>query len=254
MTVVVGIYCRDGVVIAADSALTINRSYEEAYLKKIACLADDLVVGFAGDLGFAQRFRQIAKDVWDDPDRGQIPSDDFHKIIESFSTNGILEFLKYVRPTDAIDISSAFVIGFAHAARHHLCMLPYGNFQPIVINENLPFCSLGSGHYLTNPFLSFIKKVFWSGEPCLALPVGIFSAVMAMNLAVELNAGGINAPIHIAVLERKNNIYTCRKLHEDELSTHQENCREALNYFSKYPHFFDRENIENAPYIPKMGF
>ncbi len=123
----------------------------------------------------------------------------------------------------------------------------------MVINENLPFCSLGTGHYLTNPFLSFIKKVFWSGESCPALPVGIFSAVMAMNLAVDLNAGGINAPIHVAVLEKKENTYLCRKLHEDELSAHQENCKEALNYFSKYSHFFDRENIKNAPYIPKMG-
>jgi 20S proteasome alpha/beta subunit len=252
MTVVVGIYCRDGVVIAADSALTINGVIEEAYLKKIACLADDLVVGFAGDLGFAQRFRQVAKDIWDNPERSQIGPDEFHKIIESFYTNGILEFLKYVRPTDSINIPSAFVVGFAHAGRHHLCTLPHGNFQPMVINENLPFCSLGSGLYLTNPFLSFIKKVFWSGESCPKLSVGIFSAVMAMNLAVDLNIGGINAPIHIAVLERKNNLYTCRKLHEDELSTHQENCKEALDYFSKYSHFFDRENIKKAPHIPKM--
>lgn len=253
MTVVVGIYCSDGVVIAADSALTINSVIEEAYLKKIACLSDDLVVGFAGDLGFAQRFRQVVKDIWNNPERIQIGSDEFHKIIELFSTNGIMEFLKYVRPTDPINIPSTFVIGFAHAGQHHLCMLPAGNFQPMVINENLPFCSLGSGHYLTNPFLSFIKKVFWSGESCPKLPVGIFSAVMAMYLAVELNAGGINAPIHIAILEKQSDGYACRKLHEDELSVHQENCKEALKHFSKYSHFFDRENIQNAPSIPQLA-
>ncbi len=252
MTVVVGIYCSDGVVIAADSALTIGSVIEESYLKKIACLSEDLVVGFAGDLGFAQRFRQVAKDFWDSPARRKLAVNDFHKITEAFSVNGIDEFLKYIRPNDPINIPSTVVVGFAHYKKHHLIMLPAGNFQPSVINENLPFCSLGSGHYLTNPFLSFIKKVFWKGEPCPKVPLGIFSAVMAMNLAVDLNSGGINAPIHIAVLEKKDDHYICRKLHDDELSAHQENCKEALKHFSQYTHFFDRENIENAPLIPKM--
>jgi 20S proteasome alpha/beta subunit len=63
MTVVVGIYCSDGVVIAADSALTIGSVIEQSYAKKVACISDNLIVAFAGDLGFAQRFRQVAKDI-----------------------------------------------------------------------------------------------------------------------------------------------------------------------------------------------
>jgi 20S proteasome alpha/beta subunit len=251
MTVVVGIYCSDGVVIAADSALTIGSVIEQSYAKKVACISDDLIVAFAGDLGFAQRFRQVAKDIWGQ-DKQNLRAEDFHKLIEAFSIGGISEHIKYIRPTDPINISTECIIGFSHCNRHHLSVFQNGSFQPIVINENRPFHSLGSGHYLTNPFLHFIKEVFWEGKSCPKLPTGIFSALMAMNLAVELNAGGINAPIHIAVLENTENGYKCRILHTDEMSMHEENYKAALKYFSKYSHFYDRENIQNAPSIPQL--
>ena len=248
MTVVVGIYCSDGIVIAADSALTIAGIVEQEYHKKIACILPHLFVGFAGDLGFAQRFRQVLKDVWSHANGQTVES---HEIIKAFCQGGISEFLSTQRSDAKIEVPSGFIVGFARNDSHHLAVFPLGGFQPIVINDNLPFFSIGSGHFITNPFLTFIKSVFWKDAPTPAVSVGIFSAIMALKLAVKVNAGGINEPIHVGVMEIKDGDYVCRMLHEDEISLHQANYQEALEHFASYNHVFDRTNVADAPAIPR---
>jgi hypothetical protein len=122
----------------------------------------------------------------------------------------------------------------------------------MVINQNMPFASLGSGYHITNPFLSFIRKVFWPENDVPTLQVGIFSAVLALNLAIEINSGGINAPLHLAVIRKEGEGYVCCKLQEDEISQHQENAKEAMRHFGQYRHIFDTDNIEIAPAIPQL--
>jgi 20S proteasome alpha/beta subunit len=251
MTVVVGIYCSDGIVVAADSALTISGVVEQEYHKKIACFDSNLMVGFAGDLGFAQRFRQVIKDIWNTNNLPILETVETHQIIKEFCSKGIMEFLSTQRQDAPINIPSGFILGFVHKGKHSLINLPAGGFQPLVINENLPFCSIGSGHFITNPFLSFIKDVFWGGKSIPTVSVGIFSAIMALKLAIQVNAGGINSPIHVGVIEKKREEYKCRMLHEDEISQHESNYNEAVLHFASYKHIFDRANIADAPAIPK---
>ncbi len=251
MTVVVGIYCSDGIVIAADSALTIAGVVEQEYHKKIACLDSSLIVGFAGDLGFAQRFRQVIQDVWNADTLPNLETLETHQIIKEFCSKGILEFLSTQRADAAINVPSGFIIGFVHNGKHNLVNLPGGGFQPLVINANLPFCSIGSGHFITNPFLSFIKDVFWGGKSIPSVSVGIFSAIMALKLAIQVNAGGINGPIHVGIIQKTSAGYGCHMLHEDEISQHQSNYDEALIHFASYKHIFDRTNVADAPIIPK---
>ena len=90
MTVVVGIHCSDGIVIAADSALTIANVVEQEYHKKIASFNPNLIVGFAGDLGFAQRFRQVIKDIWNSESNSALEQQETHQVIKAFCSGGIL--------------------------------------------------------------------------------------------------------------------------------------------------------------------
>jgi 20S proteasome alpha/beta subunit len=252
VTVVVGIYCDNGIVIASDSALTINGVIEQSYPKKIACLEPNLVVGFAGDLGFAQRYRQVLTDIWNPQTIREIESIPTHKIINLFCIGGINEYLSTQQSGVQVNIPTSFIIGFAHNGEHKLIVLQNGAFQPVVINKNLPFVSVGSGSYITDTFLGFARKVFWQGQEIPSLPTGIFSAIMALNLAVDINSGGINAPIHVAVLQKNaNGQYSCNKLNDDEVDQHQENCKAAINHFASYPHTFDRDT-ESVPEIPQL--
>ncbi len=251
MTVTIGIYCNDGIVIASDSALTINGQIEQPYNKKVACLEPNLIVGFAGDLGFAQRFRQVLKDVWNPQSIPALEQGEAHKVISAFCTGGLTEYLSTHQNNFPVNVQTAFLVGFVHKNKHHLVHLHAGLFQPMVINASMPFVSIGSGYHITNPFLSFIKKVFWHEQEVPTLQVGIFSAILAINLAIEINCGGINAPLHLAVLKYDEETgYSCSKLQDDEISQHQENAKEAIKYFSQYKHIFS-DNVGNAPAIPQ---
>ncbi|MBY0462659.1 MAG: hypothetical protein K2Q34_05725 [Alphaproteobacteria bacterium] len=248
MTVVIGIYCSDGIVIAADSALTINGMVEQTYSEKITCVNNDLVIGFAGDLGFSQRYKScILAAFLDSQSKAKTPEE----IVKTLCTAGLNEYLSTHQANLPIEVPTSFVVGFVHNEVHCLILLPEKNFQPVMINQDMPFCSIGSGHYLTNPFLCFIKNVFWKRNTVPEVSVGIFSALMALNLAIQVNPGGINGPVHVAVIRKDNeNKYYCRKLHEDELSSHQANCDEALRYFAQYSHVFDKD-VNSSHLIPQ---
>lgn len=251
MTVVVGIYCEDGIVIAGDSALTINQVIEQTYPKKLACLEPNLIIGFAGDLGFAQRYRQVVTNFWNNSTIQNLETYETYQVINEFCRNGINEFLHTHKSDAPVNIPTLFLIGFVHKGKHNLVVYPGGDFQPMVLNHNLPFFSIGSGHFITNTFLGFAKQVFWQGNIVPSLSRGIFSAVMALNLAIDINAGGINKPLHVAVIQKCHDVYICKKLSDGEISYHQENCNEALKYFSSYEHIFD--NVNGAADIPQIS-
>ena len=250
MTVITGIYCSDGIVIAADGALTINNQIEQPYTEKVGCVNPNLMMGFAGNLGFAQRYKQVIKGLWSPDKIQQLEQEQTHDIVKAFCVTGIAEFVQTHPNNTPLNVPTGFLIGFVHKGQHHLTMLPAGNFQPEMIDDSHPFQSLGSGYHITNPFLSFIKTVYWRGKiPNVQL--GIFSAIMALDLAIEINAGGINAPIHITVIQKTAEGYTCRKLEADEIAPHQDYTKAAIKKFSEYRPF-DTAHVQDAPAIPTM--
>src|SRR5262249_21010941 len=62
--------------------------------------------------------------------------------------------------------------------------------------EDLPFVSIGSGQIIADPFLAFIRRLFWKDEPP-SIEQGVFAAVWAIQHAIETNAGGVGPPIQI---------------------------------------------------------
>lgn len=256
MTIIIGIHCRDGIVIAGDSALTINSNVEQTYSEKITCINNNILIGFSGDLGTAQRFKK----------RMEYDFESYiHKLEKSLQRGlqpfemaklacqiGINEFMDTQPFNVTVNVSTSFLVGFFCKDQHLLFLLQAGQLQPVIMGEDLSFASIGCGNYITNPFLSFIKDVFWVGKQVPDVSIGIFSSLMALDLAIKTNAGGINGPIHVAVIRKDNqNVYSCQKLHEDELSDHLTNCKLAMKYFSGYRHTFDSDSC-GAHSIPTL--
>jgi 20S proteasome alpha/beta subunit len=63
MTVLIGVLCRDGVVIGADSSVTVGIT-EQPFDQKIQVVEDCLVIATTGELGLGQRFIAAAQAAW----------------------------------------------------------------------------------------------------------------------------------------------------------------------------------------------
>lgn len=222
MTALVAIRCTDGVVIGADSSATFGdgaylRTVEQPTSKKIEIVNDFAIVAGTGYVGHHQRFAAMVKRLHDD--RKFRDLDDL-AIAKLLSSGGIKDFAETHVPKGELAYS-AFV---ACPAKREPCLveLPGGqaHFQPELKNVNdLWFASAGSGQSITDAVLTLLKGVFWKqGAP--TLKGGIFTAYLALQHVCEVNPGGVNGPIHMAVLERHESSYRARMLQSDELAEH----------------------------------
>ena len=70
MTAIVGIRCKDGVVIGADSSATFgdgvgNRFIEQSTRRKIEIIGESVIVAGTGAVGHMQRFSAVIQKLWD---------------------------------------------------------------------------------------------------------------------------------------------------------------------------------------------
>ena len=68
-------------------------------------------------------------------------------------------------------------------------------------SEDLPIVSAGSGQSIADPFLAFLRRVFWRGR-VPTIQDGIFVITWALQHAIYDSANRFSQPITIAVLDR----------------------------------------------------
>lgn len=73
------------------------------------------------------------------------------------------------------------------------------NGAPERATKDLPFVAIGSGQPIADPFLAFLKRLFWADhEPTLA--EGRFAAIWAIDHVRRTNPGGVSGDIQLATL------------------------------------------------------
>jgi hypothetical protein len=86
---------------------------------------------------------------------------------------------------------------------------------------DLPFVAVGSGQPLADPFLAFLRRIFWPGRlPTLA--EGIFSTYWTLDQAIKINPGGVAHPIQIMTLTPSKDRWRVTELTEDDFQEHIE--------------------------------
>ena len=124
-----------------------------------------------------------------------------------------------------------------------------GNFQPeLKTGDSLWYASMGSGQPITDPFLGLMRRVFWRDD----LPStqdGIFVVTWALQHAIEINPGGINGPMQIAVLGpgKKGQLFA-RLLEESELAEHKNSVEGAISHLGNYA---QQSSVDDAPELPE---
>lgn len=251
MTAIIGIRCKDGVVIGADSSATFGdghriRTIEQPTKHKIRIIGNRIILAGTGTVGHGQRFRDVIKALHEKKEMQGKTGSEIGKLL---SIQALMDF----RETGLEKVPYSAFVAYPADEGPILCEF-LGNeclFQPEIKEiDDLWFTSAGSGQFITDPFLALFRKLFWSdGAP--NLNEGVFMALWALIHACEVNAGGIKGPINIAVLESKKGKYSARLLNDNELAEHHNMVDAASSHFSKFQSVLKGEEIEATVPLPK---
>jgi len=92
---------------------------------------------------------------------------------------------------------------------------------PEVATSELPFVTIGSGQKIADPFMSFLRRVFWR-DHAPTMQEGLFATLWALQHCIDTNAGGVADPKQVVVLERPPGSaeWRARELPETEWQEH----------------------------------
>lgn len=230
MTAIVGVWCKDGVVLGTDSSATFSAGRQptiEQLTDKLVVVGDACVFAGTGSVGLGQRFAAIAQGMWDDK-----KFQGGHLTVAKALTKATIEdFSATYAPKEQFGALMAFRCD----QKHYLCEFQVADLQPEFKDEKLWYASMGSGQAITDPFLGFIREVFW-GEGVPNVREAAFAVTWALDHAVNVNPGGINHPVRLVLEKASDGKLHARKLEEAELGEHRQNieaAKERLRSFRK---------------------
>lgn len=229
MTVIIGMLCQDGVAIGTDSSATLDanglRTIEQP-AKKLDVVAGSILIAGTGQAGLGQRFQSVVDDYWRQ-----------HR--ERAKTH--IQIAKDLCVAQLTDMASTgltpgqfgALLGFPVGNQFYLCEFPGKDFQPEFKTADMWFSSCGSGQLIADPFLGFLRRIFWSKSPPL-LADALFGISWALEQAFDLNAGGIKGPAQLGSLSLKNGVWTAELLDDNQLAEHHNAAQEAEAHLAKF--------------------
>lgn len=247
MTAIVGVLCRDGLVIGTDSSTTFGTGFGptiEQPTEKLSIIEKAVIVAGTGQVGMGQRFNRIVEVAWGKKAFG---GQNHHIDVGKALAKAALEDFS---STFAHQKQYAALVGFSLGAKPHLCEFAISDFQPEFKDERIWYCSMGSGQPITDPFLALMREVFWAGGPP-TVQDATFAVTWTLDHAVNVNPGGINAPVRIAVMEKKvGGGFAARMLDESDLAEHRQNTEQAKDRLRKLPDE-QKPDAAGVPEIPQ---
>lgn len=244
MTIIVGVVCSDGIVIGADSAASFTNGRErtiEQETKKLTIIEDKIIGAGSGQIGLGQRFEAVVKKAWDDGVFTKNPVE----VGKILAANAIQDFVSTSAPTGQY---GAFV-AFPYGTSFNLCEFPRNDFQP-ELKTDLWYASMGSGQKIIDPFLGLMRRTFWEKGPP-SHQEGKFAVTWAISHAIDVNPGGINKPMQMAVLEPTKRGQLCaRLLDESEIDEHLNNVEGAIDHLRDYAAKLSGERKPSDPELP----
>ena len=191
-----------------------------------------------------QRFKTIAKQAYE---RNLFAGPDYIHAGKTLSRLGIEDFAHtHLKP----GLYGALV-GFHMGNQPRLCEFAVLDFQPEFKDESIWYVSMGSGQPITDPFLALMRSIFWDdGLP--TIQDATFAVTWALEHAIEVNPGGINGPIRVAILERSkdgDDSFVARILEDGDLQEHKEHIGTVKSLLRDYA--ADLQQSQEVPDVPK---
>jgi hypothetical protein len=199
MTLIVGILCKDGVVMASDSAAMFGAegrpTIGQQYVRKLHKVTENIIFSSTGAVGISQL-------LTDKGEKCPTPETAMDRIGK--------EIVQVVGPYLNTAQFQRNIIGEAHSSlcksmvalpvnkRPYLFSFDY-NGAPERSTSELPFISMGSGQPIADPFLALLHRLLWKGaEPTVA--EGRLAGVWTILHVSQTNPGGVGGPPQLATL------------------------------------------------------
>jgi 20S proteasome alpha/beta subunit len=240
MTLLIGVLCSDGAVIAADrqashgslGTMTVGQP-----VTKITTVGPDLLFASSGRIGMSQQFEAFIKRLSGET---YFAKNDYAIAIGRVQQH----FRPIVEGAFKTATAASQIVGQQAAQSDCICAsilaAPFRDGMKIVeispqiavefLTPELSFLSMGSGKLTADPFLGFLKNVFWPDR----LPTvreGALAAYWTIKLATDLRVSGVGMGIDICTLEGSDDGWASRKLEDNETAEHDgfiESCEDAL--------------------------
>lgn len=239
MTLIVGVKCSDGIVLGADSTATYITPMGQPTIRQETATklhiatesAGRAIVAVSGPISLSQSYcDELDACVKHHGNRLT------WKNVQEAKTELTKMFWKHAGPAWERAEAVAKVAGHGVAlteCNHQAAVVFALKDEPHLIQfsqqcsaeevtQDLPFASLGSGQQSADPFLAFIRRIFWpSGLPYLG--DGELATVWTLSEVIKHTPGGIGGDVRIAVLKKDDNgDWKCSELSAEEISTHRQ--------------------------------
>lgn len=246
MTLIVGIKCGNGVVVAADSAATLGafgQNTVEQNVTKLIIQQEKVILGFSGPVGLHQLQQDNLESTWGNA----LKSKRIAEVRTALSTKLATPF-KEAANRAAVLQQLVGPPALSSVLSQTLISLPVDNQARLLeftsdcnseeITQDIPFTSIGSGKPFADPFLAFLKESLWDDSCPPTTGHGVLAALWTVDHVIKVNAGhGVGGRTQVGVLELVNEDWKARFLSEEELELHRQNILGAQTALRDYFHF-----------------
>lgn len=240
MTLIIGVKCRDGIVIGSDSIETFGTGIEQEVSNKIEFLANDSLVASAGAVGLSQLITDKLRDSWE----AVLNQEDV------YSTRILLEELIWSEIKRAMDhvceaqdllqedlmptVQTSSLVAFPFR-RTSVLLRTNEIGQSYEISRESPFVSIGSGDFQADPFLAFVKRVVWNDKQPAAIEDGVLGVLWTLQHVIEVNGGlGVGGSPVIATLQKIEEHWEADIRRGPLLDQHRQRISDAEKSMLKY--------------------
>lgn len=229
MTLIVGLWTKGGVIIAADSASTFsahNQTTITHSTQKLHVIAGCMVFGLSGPVGLKQKYVEALEEGANAKEfAASSASKVLLKMQDRMKPYQLAALQNANQATQALNdrtfLQNAFassLVAFTIGKNHYLA-----EFQPDLNSElktrQAPFVAIGSGQVTADPFTKFALKVL-AGDDELTLDVATSAAIWVLSHAIECSPGGLGLPIQVMRLEQESGGYVVTSLTSDKVDEH----------------------------------
>lgn len=254
MTLIVGIKCSNGIVIGADGAATLGNPIGLRTIiqpmSKLNVIKNKAVIGVSGPVSISQLYSDYLEQNCDSLVNKRAMEICREMRIGFMKDAQVCMQIaalaeKVVGASAQVNILHQVLVAMMSREGAQLIQFDY-QCSPEVATVDLPFVAIGSGQSIADPFLAFLRRVFWK-DHLPTLPEGSFAAFWTIQHAIDTAPGGIGPPIQMAILEFISGHPVARLLSDPEIMEHDQMRVDAEKYLLRYKEVVQPTSDEAEP-------
>jgi 20S proteasome alpha/beta subunit len=243
MTLIIGIRCEEGVVIAADSLAILGTLgfTTTQNITKIELPRDDVIFGLSGFVGLGQKISDSLEQKWDYITGEKRKKIECRKTIEKQYWSVLENEIKKAAVSKDLFGQEAIM----NATCTSLIAFPAED-QPVLLSVNregkteeitqtLPFETIGSGANWASPFLAFVKKSIWQDKLPKTVAMGALGAIWTLDHVINvIPVGGVGGDISVATLTKRSDKWRAEYMPKQLLQQHRENYKGGMEKLANH--------------------